>query len=95
MTQTMLTPATHSVSHRETLDVAVIITFMPSDPIDVAVVEVVGDDVPVARYLALPNSSRAGAGNTANARPVLPPRCNRAQLVQNYMYKMTSEEHNP
>jgi len=53
MTQTMLTPATHSVSHRETLDVAVIITFMPSDPVDVAVVEIVGDDVPVARYLAL------------------------------------------
>ena len=57
MTQTMLTPATHSVSHRDTLDVAVIITFAPSDPVDVAVVEIDGDEAPTARYLALVEAS--------------------------------------
>lgn len=53
MTQTTLTPAPYSVPHRDTLDVAVIVTFTPSDPIGLTLVEIDGDEAPTARYLAL------------------------------------------
>jgi len=59
MTQTTLTPAAHSVPHRDTLDVAVSVTFTPSDPIGLTVVEIDGGDLPIARYLALVEAAAA------------------------------------
>jgi len=46
-------PVTPILPHHGGCDVAIIVTFAPSDPIGATVVEIAGDDMPTTHYMAL------------------------------------------
>ncbi len=54
-----LAPASPSVTHRDALDVQLVVTFTPSDPIGLTVVEIAGDEVSITRYLQLVEAAAA------------------------------------
>jgi len=50
---TITTAANPSVTHSDRLDVQLVVTFTPADPIGLTVVEIDGQDVSPAHYLRL------------------------------------------
>ncbi len=54
-----LAPASPSVTHRDALDVQLVVTFTPSDPVGLTVVDVAGDELSITRYLQLLDDAAA------------------------------------
>lgn len=52
-------PVSPSVAHRDTADVQLIVTFTPSDPVSLTIVDIAGDEPRIMHYLQLLDDAAA------------------------------------